>query len=475
MQKILTKYGLALHVLCLCAWPLFHLAQPATAHMTPLLWLALLSLEFMLILPSVYRGETLADARSRVLRKLAREPLLYIGLAFVLIALMQWMNSGRELVYMEDADVWRMSAPPVSWLPSSVDSREAFPRLALWVGCSLVALAARIALARGSLWLILRFLTLLSGGVALYSAVSAIVGQEPFATLATGQHGGAMGAFFGFWMLVAGGVFITSVTRLQRDALWLFLLGFVGNLLGTILFAHILSLALYLVLAVLMLFYWLLYSATRIPKHTQVKLFAGTMLAFALIALMYRYALPDNPVATRVDNALQSEDYWPKQHADWTLRKNAALSIWESHPWVGVGPEGFAHYMGMMISTHDWKHLIGDRSNVRQDWLQFMCEYGLLGCGLMLAATIALIAPLMYRARGLWQMDATSKDGGRTYILRVPPVVLCGTLALLTSFVEINLASPFRLPGFLLSWTCVLASLPAFMPGGKQQVVERRA
>jgi hypothetical protein len=464
IQKFLTKYGLAAHVACVCTFPIFLIAYPVSGGMLSLVWLSLLVFEFMFMLPSVRRGETLADARTRVAHNLLWDPLFYVGAAIILFVGTQWLNSGCSLVYLTDADVWQMSKPAVSWLPFSVEPVAALSRLSLFIACWAVALALRDAMSRASKRFLLQTMSLVSGCFAMYAVMRASFKAEPFAGLANGEGVSVLGAFCGFWMLVSMGVFADALERARRSALYLFVFGVMGNFAGMLFFANVITVAVYAVLAVILVFYWLVYLAPHVPTHTQLKLFMASILVFAVAVLVLVYLWPSNPVAHKISAALPFDKTLADLMATKEVRSQAALKIWEDYPWIGVGTDGFRHFVGLVINPKDWGLVMDQKAYVYNDWLQALCEYGVLGCGLLLAAIVIMVVPVAYRARIALLFGTGDDNDGRVYLLRISPIVFCGVLALLMCFAESFISTPLLSPGFLLSWTCVMASLSAFLP-----------
>ncbi len=464
IQKFLTKYGLAAHVACACAFPVFLLGRPVPDGMVPLLWLSLLVFEFMFMLPSVRVGETLADARHRAARKLLWDPLLYVGAAMILLVTLQWLNSGCGLVYLTDADIWQMSKPGVRWLPFSVEPHAALNRLSVFLACWAVALALRDAMSTSSKRLLLQAMGFASGCFAVYAVARVALKAEPFAGLANGQGLSALGAFCGFWLLVSMGVVADAVSRAQRAASAVFIFGVAGNLAGMLYFANVLTAAIYSGLAVIVVFYWLIYLAPHVPPHKRLNLFMVSAFVLAVTALTLAYLWPDNPVVSKIRAALPLDEYLTKLFATKNVRSQAAVAIWEGYPWTGVGADGFGHFVGLVISPKDWPFVMDNKACVYNDWLQFLCEYGVLGCGLLLAAAVILVAPVCYRARIAMLFGTNDENDGRVYLLRISPVAFCGVLALLMCLFECFISSPLRSPGFLLSWTCATGALSGFLP-----------
>ncbi|MDD4102209.1 MAG: hypothetical protein PHU80_06200 [Kiritimatiellae bacterium] len=464
IQKFLTKYGLAVHVACACAFPILLLVRPVTEGMLPLLWLSLLVFEFMFMLPAVRSGETLADARFRVSRKLLWDPLFYVGATLILFVAVQWLNSGCHLVYRTDADVWQMSKPAVSWLPFGVESHAAMNRMSVVIACWVVAMALRDAMSKASKRLLLQSMSLASGFFAVFAVLRAVAEASPFIGLARGEGPAFIGAFCGFWLMVSMGVFADAFTRAQRSAILLFLVGVAGNLAGMIYFANVLTASVYSALAVIIVFYWIIYLAPHVSRHSQLKLFMASALVAATAVLVLGYLWPENPVMFRIKAALPFDEYVANLLASKAVRSQAAVAIWEDYPWVGVGADGFRHFVGLVINPKDWQLIAENKAYVYNDWLQYLCEYGVLGCGLLLASAVMLVVPICYRARIALLFGTHDENDGRIYLLRISPIVFCGVLALLMCLLESFISNPLQSPAFLLSWVCVMASLSAFLP-----------
>ncbi len=464
MQKLLTKYGLVAHAALLVLFPVLFITRTSVFNPSPLLWLSLVALELMVLLPSVRTGETLAGARQRVVRGLSRDPFLYIGLAIVGVVLIQWCNSGCKLVYLPDADVWQFSLPPFAWLPFSVETRAAAGYVSVFSACIVLGLILRVAVSTGAKRLLLQALAEVSGGVAVYSVWQACQGVEPYAAKALAHGTAPMGTFFGFWLVLGIGAFVDAVARYQRGMLPLFVLGVVGNLLGMLFFASALALPVYGVMAALLFIYAIVYVGPHVAKHVQFKLFLVLLVTTACVVLFLVFILPGNPVMVKMKAAFPVTACWNTLSGIKSLRTTAALGIWQEHPWMGVGADGFRHFAGLAVAGKDWVMLKTDPDCVYNDCLQFLCEFGVLGTGLLLAAVIALMVPICYRARIAWKYGANDENSGRLFLLQISPIVLTGVLATLLCFLESWFASPFRSYSLFMSWTCVMAVLPAFLP-----------
>ena len=468
MQKVLTKYGLVFHAAFLVLFPFLYLARPRTFGFIPLVWLSLMALELMALLPSVRKGETLADARRRVFRSLVWDPFLYMGLAIIAFAAVQWCNSGCTLVYLTDADVWQFSKPALAWAPFSVEPRAALASLSVFAGCVALGVILRAAVSKPAKRLLLQGLADASGLAAAYAVWQACAGAEPYLSSAAALRQTALGTFFGFWLLMSMGLFADALERRSRGGRALFLLGVTGNLLGMLFFSSAIALCVYALLSLLLFIYWLVYLAPHVPKQVQLKVFLISVLMITTVAVFCLFLFPENAVAKKLKAAQPVTEYWAALLSTKEIRTEAALKIWQDHPWVGIGADGFHHFVGTVVENKDWASIRSDQSYVYNDCLQFLCEFGVLGGGLLLAAVVTLMIPICYRARIAWKSGVGGENEGRRFLLRLSPIVISGTLATGVCFLESWMASPFRLQGLLMSWVCVMAAMPAFLPSRAQ-------
>jgi O-antigen ligase len=130
----------------------------------------------------------------------------------------------------------------------------------------------------------------------------------------------------------------------------------------------------------------------------------------------------------------------------------SASQIWADHPWFGVGGWGYRHFLPVHALGDVGRTLGLGYANVHNDALQFLCEFGAVGFGLMLAATLAFAWPLLRSIRrGLTSGLALACTG----LLAV----------LFHSLIDL----PFRSPGILYAWLAVMgvggASVGGVLPG----------
>ena len=467
MQKVLTKYWLAIHVGLVLFFPWLYLTQPSVVGLVPLLWLSLIAIETAVLLPNVRRGETLADARVRVAHAVLWDPFLYLGLSLMVVMAAQWLNGGCSLVYLEDANLWQFSDPPVKWLPFSVEPRAPLTVLAVFTACVTGAVILRQSVSTAGKRYLLQAAAGVSGCIAFYMVWRACGGSAPYAVIAKTPFACGPGSVFGFWLVLGMGVYADALERQQKGTELFFALAFLGNLLGMLFFASAAALMVYAAVALLLVIYWMIYLNFSVPKPVQLKLFLVTLVIIVSVTLSLVFVFPDNPVVDKVKSVLAWEPFWSALSATKEVRSSAALELWKEHPWAGVGADGFRHYVGMVIEDKSWAVLKADQAYVYNDCLQFLCEFGTLGSGLLVAAVITLMVPICYRLRLAWLRQSEDDKAGRVFILRLSPLVFTGVLATTLIFLESWIANPFHSHPVLLSWVFAMAILPSFLPAKK--------
>lgn len=173
------------------------------------LWLALLTAEVALLVPEQRRTESLFEARRRVWRGVARDPLTWLSAALCLYLTVQWVNACTFLEWDAAARAWRALSPafeglrhpetaaamalpptdvategfrflpqPWAWLPWSLRADEARGVLDWFVPSLVAALAARHALLGRSKRMLLAFVCAMASALAVAGIVQFAVGGE---------------------------------------------------------------------------------------------------------------------------------------------------------------------------------------------------------------------------------------------------------------------------------------------------------
>jgi hypothetical protein len=116
---------------------------------------------------------------------------------------------------------------------------------------------------------------------------------------------------------------------------------------------------------------------------------------------------------------------------------HSALQRW-AEPWFGVGGWGYSHFVPLYAMADPGRLVGPGYANTHNDALQFLCEFGAGGFGLMLAAALGFAWPTLRCIRRRFTPGLALLGAGLL-------AVLCHSL--------IDL--PFRSPGILYAWLAV--------------------
>lgn len=465
LQKLFTKYWLVANIgfMTLLTWIVLP-GSVADVTFVSLLWMSLLLCEFFVLLPSVYRHENLSGARLRAMRSLFKDPFFYIGLLAALYLFAQWSNGGCSPAYDVSANVWGYTQPELSWLPFSISKSDSLRWLNLFVAIVTAGLCIRNAIGKGAKRCLLQWLCGLSGLYAAYAVTAGCLNVAPYNAFMLTPGTNSMGTFYGFWLIISIGAYAEAHSSRQRRTELICLLGIVANFIGMLFFAPLHGVVIYSVLSVLLVVYAGIYLAAYRSSYFLVKFFLITGVAAVAIIAIPLLMFPESPIAAKFALLSDLPAYWGELATTMSVRRAAAMRIWENHMWFGSGPNGFQHYLGSVMDDAGWKNIVVNKNLVYNDTVQILCEFGLLGSTILVALVFTLLVPLCHRAHIAWVKDVKDSNAGRPYLVRISPLVTTGVIATLCCFAESFASSPFRMPAVLASFFIVMFCMPAFLP-----------
>jgi hypothetical protein len=465
MQKFLTKYWLAFQLVVLLGAVSLSIFSKEPKGSIYLFWLSLFAVESLVLLPTVFKDEAITEARKRVLRSLEGDSFTYVGLVLMGIVGIQWLNSGCSLVYLTDADVWKFSLPPVEWLPYSVKPIPARALLSLVVSVFAGGLVIRNGLGKGGKRFFLEAATIMSGMMAAYAVSKSLMGTSPYTTWATNPGACNPGTFFAFWFLISLGRDLSSAyskfTPVKAALWWGF--AFVGNLVGFLQFSSALGLLVYVVIGVLLIIYRIsILMVQRVHVIKRFRFLLGIGVAVSLVTFSIVFLVPKSPIIPKIMGLMEAPSL-EQMMASRNFRMNAAFKIWEGVPWTGVGANGFSQYLGTVIEDSEWKQAKSDKQFVWSDAFQFLCEWGVIGTGALVAMIITMLIPLFVRMRNFFENWDKSLSVWDDFLEFDDYIVPC-LVVIVVLLIEGWFSSPFQSPAIFMSWFCVLAVLPGLFP-----------
>ncbi len=472
MIDLFVRYGVAIHVALMVVYSAWARGGSSPAYMWALPWLCLGLLEMLLLLPPAHRGETPQAAVKRMIGGIFLDPITYIGIALVGFLVIQWLNGPCELVENAEAfSGWDYEPPPWKTLPFCVVREEALQVLIWFLAVVSAVVAVRHAIRPSARYFMLKLFVangaLLSilGFVQILTSPGKLFWYRPipvyfFATFGYPNHAGT---FFVMMTALNMGLILRAIVNKGRrlEVAWLaltFCLNAAG-IYGSLCRAAIVMGSLIIVVG---LVYGLIYLWNRISR---VKVLATAVIVAAVAVCAAVLALvPGSPLKKEIDT-IDFSHLASVYEGDREELGQAALEIWKDHSWTGVGGWGFRRYVALYMPEDRWHYLqTSGRANVHNDALQFLCEHGVIGFGLMAALALALLGHALVRLPLIRRETNSTTGQPRSWFESVSPCVWGAFAAIAAMAVHSTIDLPFRSIANTLVWFVLLACLPGFMP-----------
>ncbi|MCL2104752.1 MAG: O-antigen ligase family protein [Kiritimatiellaeota bacterium] len=452
-------------------------------------WLTLPILEWLLVYPQVKKNESLLDARRRVWRALARDPLTYVAVLFAVTLVIPLFNVAEAPRFVAESGEWVASAPPVAWLPFCTDT-NAHGTLLLWFFPAMIAVfAAKHGLLKKAKRILLETVCWCGGGLAvlgfaqLWSGTDSIFWMTPMESYFFSSFGypNLAGAYFTLAFALSFGVWfqqMTEVSELFSENLQAMLDPPSKLKVNRMLVPVVLCLAaaiatlsraailLCVILVVVFVVYGLLFTWKRMPVGLRVVVLSSIGgILFCVTALFFALKLEDlkQEISTinleSITDRVTGREYY---------HTRVARAIWGDYPVFGVGGWGYPSYTLAYVTPEERLQQVGG-ANVHNDSLQFLLEQGVVGYGLMVMFALLLFGGMAWQVLAFCRVKrAQARSRGRrspSWFYLTPPVTVAawvGTTATVChSFGDLPFRSPAVLVVWLLAFVCVTGWVPA--------------
>jgi hypothetical protein len=414
------------------------------------------------LIPRRYSSElTGADAFRMIMwPRLIRFPLFWIGLALILLNLIQAANP--SWTYVEEIQVWWMRKIPYqAWLPTGVDVpwakwgswRQLVINLSAWLTvCTIWVGFTR----RRSLHLM--FLTIAGNGLAVagFGLIQRLAGNGKMYWFYDSPNSSFFAGFI--YKNHAGSYLFLTLAVTCGLAIWYYLRGLrrleksdPSSVFGFLTVCVAVAIAVSGARGItLTMIGFLAVCATIFIGH---QIFAGNsarrpLIAVALLCLFgiclkpTVHALNFGKVWARIETGLQGKDTSVESRA-WA--RTASIDMLSENWKMGVGAGGFK----FLFSTYKFRHLRSDVpesgmvwEHAHCDFLEFPIEYGLAGV-ILFAAAAGYISMRLIRS-AFWRNPLSS----------------CAVLGAVLLAVSAWWDFPLHCPAVLVHWLVLLTAVP---------------
>jgi len=427
-------------------------------------WMSLAMLEAVLVFPQQKKSESLFQARERVWKGFFRDPLLYIGLALVVFLLVQGLNGPCELVYSREAGAWTYLPPPIPWLPASIAPKEALP-ITWWFAPVLAAVvAAKHGLLKSGKRLLLQ-------GFCWTAALLALAGLLQYARKSQFLQGSIdlpghffasfgypnfAAAYFVLAFIVSAGIYVWQLENGRDDGsrphlmIIPMLLCFAGAIFSFSRAGVLFALGAALICAV----YGVARSWRNMSGAGRLQVWAGTIVSVLLLLSVF-FLMPKNETVQEIKTTNWSQFLEGRLTGNYQV--DCALKMWKDHPVFGVGGWSYRHRAFEYLDKAEWGKLSGKgQANIHNDGIQFLCEHGVVGFTLILAAALLLVVPCVVA----WLASAKKIDSTvaklTPWIFRLNALKSFVLLGVLVTVVHSLFDIPFRSPAVMMLWALAL-------------------
>ena len=404
MQKLIAKYGLAAHLALLAVAPLvlYPFCDEGTIAEV-LLWLSLLTSLWMVLEPSMRRGEGLSDSRRRVARGMMSDSLFWILLVLVVFSGLRALNSGIALAYNAETSVWYVSEQPFPLLPGSVTGSGFLP-FAVAVALLVLLQSCRHSLGRSARHFFILVSSALAGLAALVDLGALGLGLfDGMAGLLPPKDGlGCSCAGFAFGLYLIGGMVALVAVFEQgwNKASGLVVLAIGGTAAGVIAFAPFHLSAALVAAGFLMLVYALVFSGRALSSLDLFRTLLVVVVSLVLGGLLVMLVLPRNAFAERLSQ-LPAFSFFPEGLLKTRETLSAvAFKSWISHLWLGTGVSSFPLDFRMHAQAADWELLPRGVKVLANCWWLLLAERGIVGLVLFVLPFGALLVTYVRRLIG---------------------------------------------------------------------------
>ena len=460
-------------------------------------WTTLLLAEGLICFPQREVGETTFDARERVWYDMRHDPVFWLSFALVVLLCIPFVNKGLCPICDYPHIVLRANPdPPIGFLPFCVN-RIHHLNVVMWFVPALTAmLAVRHALCKRGRRLLVEIIVWNGFALSLLGTIQAATGATGPLWYNDGRPAEAY-FFSTFGYPNMGGDYFTSLfalgfacwryrnedidEELQRDdgeavrvksrsRFWrrhYLLIPTVTSYFAAI---NTLSRAAIMLVTALAGIFFLHTVVVQLKKLERVRRFKATVISFAVFVLVIAAALRFMPedVQREVDT-LSTDVVLQRVSGKGQYHNRVALEIWKDHRLFGCGGWGYKHFCISKMTDKELEHMqtIGG-CNVHNDFLQFMCEHGIVGLALILAIIFFLLKPvfLMWKdlARSVRFQSRKERPPHPAALFAFPAAAFATLAAVVATVIHSFADCPLRSPAVLTLFFIELTAIDGFLP-----------
>ena len=479
------------------AFSWLHGGARADALLPTIPWLWVFLCEVLLCFPQRHPHEDPLSARRRVWMSLKRDPMFYLVVFFLVILAIPMANRGL----CPDCDAAKIMAgvnpdPPLPFAPFCVSAPEHLGVILWFVPILTAMLAVKHGLGRSGKRVLMEMLVWNGAALAILGfvqratgATSAFWGHTPAAAdfFSVFGYPNMGGAFFtmlfafsvGVWQMRVSEVAqmphidhnkgSVSTERLNRALRAHYpLVAVVLNFFAALSTLCRAAIILVFVLAALAFLYY--ECSLLLARHHRARRVKSAALVFfgAILFVISIFVFAPPQLAKEIDS-LNSYNVADRVAGKGQYHVRVATAIFKDHPFFGVGGWGYRHYFKNYLRPDEKNHIqIEGGANVHNDYLQFLCEHGVVGVGCLFAILVMLLSPVFTDWYRLLMASRFLKNDKAPPMPRAIYCLPAGTFWILLGNIALLIHAfgdcPMRSAACLSMFFVTLACAPGYIP-----------
>ena len=472
MQRVVVRYGLAVSLAILASVP-FVVGLFAGVHAASIaaLWLSLLSFEWLLFQPSVLRNEDIPEARTRMVRNLLRDPVFWFMAFVVIFSLVRWLNTGMELAYDLEQEVWSVTEPPLVALPSSKEG-VGFPFFAASLSLLVLVSGVREGLGRAARAMCLLVGSLVTGVAGMLAAAGVCCGNP--ATLQAAGRGLMspmwVGDVFAIWLVAAAAALGQVEERgWKKVGLPVVFIAIAGCAAGTVFMCppYVAAAAIVAaVVAAVLSFNYAGCNAGLVATARAVVVFA---LAVSLSFVALTSLVPEELWKDKIAHFTPATALTEKNRSQREALMANAWEMWKTSPWLGKGVGCYAMNAPFNAQKEDWEKLPNTIEFVPNGFAEILAERGIVGCMVVVTGFCLLLFSGLARFAAGFKKAASNSDAPSPF-MAVPSICWAQLPLVVFLIAEMCYASsPVRQAHVWVAFVFILAMASASFPRVKRE------
>ena len=469
-------------------------------------WVSLLALQTLFFFPQRHQWEDAVAARRRVWTSLARDPLTWISLAFLVLLLIPLCNKG--LCPGCDYAAIRAGAsprPPMPYLPWCVNIGEHAMSLMWGIPAMIAMLAVRHALVKHGKRMFLEMLAWNGVLLAIYGFILMGIGAkgpygDPLLNMwkanakffSTFGYPNMGGSYFVLMCAISIGIWrqrwneageiaaATAKDPVKPKHLWIRgnypLVAAVLNFFGALCTLSRAAIIAVCILALIVFIYIFagIFAGRRRERIRSLKGAAWATVGMLLFLVLVYVFAPEG--LSREMNTVSTIGVLDRVSGKSQYHSRVSMAIFKDYPFFGVGFWGYRHLCGSYMTAEERPHLqVEGGAYVHNDYLQFLCEFGAVGTVLIVAMFVFLLMPVIrdrYKSYHQSKFTRPADEKVKTLALySLPPSVFWTIVGVVMVLIHACGDCPLRSGAVLSALLTSLAAMEGFISNNKDKSV----